>query len=83
LCLGGSPAPEPEGEPDSPPPPTRPEVPPRRPADPAFLELEQLLGDHLDTRVSISGGGAGKGRLTVEFADIADLERIYRRMTGA
>jgi ParB family transcriptional regulator, chromosome partitioning protein len=83
LRSGGSPAPEPEVEPDSPQTPTRPEVPARRPADPAFLELEQLLGDHLDTRVSISGGGAGKGRLTVEFADIADLERIYRRMTGA
>jgi len=52
-------------------------------ADPAFLELEQLLGDHLDTRVSISGGAGGKGRLVVEFADIADLERIYRRMAGA
>lgn len=55
---------------------------PRASADPAFLELESLLGDHLDTRVTISGGGAGKGRLTVDFADVADLERIYRRMVG-
>jgi ParB family transcriptional regulator, chromosome partitioning protein len=72
-------------EPDAPTPPSagaRPEPRHRPPADPAFLELEHLLGDHLDTRVSISGGGSGKGRLTVEFADIADLERIYRRMVG-
>jgi len=53
-----------------------------RQAQPGFLELEQLLGDHLDTRVSISGGATGKGRVVVEFADLADLERIYRRMAG-
>jgi ParB family transcriptional regulator, chromosome partitioning protein len=47
-----------------------------------LLELEQLLADFLDTRVSIMSG-AGKGRLTVEFADLADLERIYRRMVSA
>ena len=50
--------------------------------DPAFLELERLLSDELDTRVSISSG-AGKGRLVVEFADLADLERIYRSMVRA
>ncbi|MGK2928333.1 MAG: ParB/RepB/Spo0J family partition protein [Acidimicrobiales bacterium] len=49
--------------------------------EPGFLELEQLLADHLDTRVSISAG-AGRGRLVVEFADLADLERIYRAMVG-
>lgn len=54
-----------------------------RGVDPAVLELEQLLSDHLDTRVSISGGNGSKGRLTVEFADIGDLERIYRRMAGS
>jgi hypothetical protein len=26
--------------------------------------------------------GAGKGRMVVEFADLDDLERIYRAMTG-
>lgn len=50
-------------------------------AEPGFLELESLLADHLDTRVSIASG-AGKGKLTIEFADLADLERIYRRMVG-
>ena len=46
-----------------------------RPA--AFLELEQLLAEHLSTRVRIQMG-ANKGRLTVEFADLDDLERLYR-----
>lgn len=50
-------------------------------AEPGFLELERLLADHLDTRVSITSG-AGKGRVVVEFADLADLERIYRAMVG-
>jgi ParB family chromosome partitioning protein len=49
---------------------------------PGLLELEQLLADHLDTRVAITMG-AGRGRLTVEFADLEDLERIYRAMTEA
>ncbi|MDZ7674715.1 MAG: ParB/RepB/Spo0J family partition protein [Acidimicrobiales bacterium] len=50
--------------------------------EPGFLELEQLLSDHLATRVSISAG-AGTGKLVVQFADLADLERIYRAMVGA
>lgn len=49
---------------------------------PGLLELEQLLADHLDTRVSVTMSGK-KGRVTVEFADLDDLERIYRRMTEA
>lgn len=47
---------------------------------PGLLELEQLLADHLDTRVSVTMSGK-KGRVSVEFADLDDLERIYRRMT--
>lgn len=80
LRSGGVPDPEPTAPPDSPEKPVQRE---RSSADPAFLELESLLGDHLDTRVAIAGGGSGKGRLTIEFADLADLERIYRRMVGA
>ncbi|HEU5085212.1 MAG TPA: ParB/RepB/Spo0J family partition protein [Acidimicrobiales bacterium] len=80
LRSGDSPVPEPTPRPDSPQKATQRE---RPAADPAFLELESLLGDHLDTRVSISGGTGGKGRLVVEFADLVDLERIYRRMAGA
>lgn len=49
---------------------------------PGLLELEELLADHLDTRVQVALAGK-KGRVTIEFADLDDLERIYRRMTEA
>ncbi len=48
---------------------------------PGLLELEELLSAHLETRVKVQLGGA-RGRVVVEFADLADLERIYRVMTG-
>jgi ParB family chromosome partitioning protein len=48
---------------------------------PGLLELEHLLAEHLDTRVSVQMA-AKKGRVTIEFADLEDLERIYRAMTG-
>ena len=49
---------------------------------PGLLELEELLSTHLDTRVAIAmGGGKGsKGKVTIEFATLEDLERIYRAM---
>lgn len=50
-----------------------------RPA--ALLELEELLGDHLATRVRASSA-RGKGKLTIEYADLDDLNRIYRAMSG-
>jgi ParB family transcriptional regulator, chromosome partitioning protein len=50
-----------------------------RPA--GFVELEELLGEYLDTRVKISMGNAGKGKLTVEFGGLEDLERLYRLVT--
>ncbi|MDA8297757.1 MAG: ParB/RepB/Spo0J family partition protein [Actinomycetota bacterium] len=46
---------------------------------PGVLELEQLLADHLDTRVRVEMG-AKHGRVVVEFATLEDLERIYRVM---
>ncbi len=46
---------------------------------PGLLELEELLADHLETRVAVQMG-AKRGRISIEFADLADLERIYRRM---
>jgi ParB family chromosome partitioning protein len=49
---------------------------------PGLLELEELLGDHLETRVKVSMGGK-RGRVVVEFSDLEDLERIYRIMIGA
>jgi ParB family chromosome partitioning protein len=48
---------------------------------PGLLELEELLGDHLDTRVSISMG-ASRGKVVVEFSTLEDLERIYRIVTS-
>jgi ParB family transcriptional regulator, chromosome partitioning protein len=47
---------------------------------PGLLELESLLADHLETRVGVTMSGK-KGKIVVEFADLDDLERIYRRMT--
>ena len=48
---------------------------------PGLLELEELLADHLDTRVGVQMG-AKRGKVTIEFADLEDLERIYRRIVG-
>jgi len=50
-----------------------------RPA--ALLELERLLSDHLDTKVAVSMSGR-RGRVTVDFANLEDLERIYRVMVS-
>ena len=47
---------------------------------PGLLELEELLGDHLETRVTISMGSS-RGKVVVEFSTLEDLERIYRLMT--
>lgn len=63
---GGTPAPKPAGTTVT-----------NRPA--ALLELENLLGDHLDTRVKVTMSGK-RGRIVVEFSDLEDLERIYRAM---
>jgi ParB family chromosome partitioning protein len=49
---------------------------------PGLLELEEMLSDHLDTRVKVEMG-AKRGRVMIDFATLEDLERIYRAMTGA
>jgi ParB family chromosome partitioning protein len=46
---------------------------------PGLLELEHLLAEHLDTRVAVTMG-AKRGKVSIEFADLEDLERIYRHM---
>lgn len=48
--------------------------------EPAVLELEELLSARLETRVRVRLG-RGPGRLVVDFADLDDLERIYRIIT--
>ena len=50
-----------------------------RPA--GVLELEQLLSDRLSTSVSVELS-AKRGRILVDFADLDDLERLYRIMIG-
>jgi ParB family chromosome partitioning protein len=47
---------------------------------PGLLELEELLAAHLSTRVGVQMGPK-RGRVTIDFADLEDLERIYRRIT--
>jgi ParB family transcriptional regulator, chromosome partitioning protein len=47
---------------------------------PGLLELEGLLSDHLDTQVHVSMT-QNRGKVVVEFANLEDLERIYRVMT--
>jgi len=50
------------------------------PKDVGVLELEELLAARLETRVTVQLG-KGPGRLVVDFADLSDLERIYRVIT--
>jgi ParB family chromosome partitioning protein len=55
------------------------------PAPPALRpagmhELEELLAEHLSTRVKVQESSVG-GKVVIEFADLDDLERIYRAMT--
>lgn len=48
---------------------------------PGLIELESLLGDFLNTRIAIKMSGADKGKITIDFSTLEDLERIYRLMT--
>lgn len=49
--------------------------------DPALLELEELLSERFSTNVSVSMG-SGRGRIVIDFADVEDLERVYRILAG-
>ena len=60
--------------------PSRPVAPALR--APGLLELENLLADHLSTRVAVTMG-AKHGKITIDFADLVDLERIYHQITAA
>ena len=52
-----------------------------RPA--GLLELEDVLAEVLGTRVGIAMAPNRPGKMTIEFADLSDLERIFRIMTAA
>jgi len=47
---------------------------------PGILELEELLADHLSTKVRVDMG-SNRGKVVIEFATLEDLERIYKAMT--
>lgn len=54
--------------------------PPPRPTrlrPPGLLELERLLSDQLSTKVQVQMGSK-KGKVVIEFANLEDLERIYK-----
>jgi ParB family chromosome partitioning protein len=53
----------------------------RRTRPAGLIELEELLGDHLETRVKIRLGAGGKGTVVIDFGGLEDLERIYSVMT--
>ncbi len=46
-----------------------------RPTAPGLAELDDRLSDRLDTRVKVTLGKS-KGKIAIEFASLADLERI-------
>lgn len=52
-------------------------------ADPALTDLAHVIGEHLSTRAVVSPPtGSTRGAVRIEFADIADLERITRVILG-
>jgi hypothetical protein len=53
-----------------------------RPVAPHLADLAGRLSEHYDTRVRVDLGRR-KGRITVEFATIDDLERIVEMMDPA
>jgi ParB family chromosome partitioning protein len=58
--------------------PTRTPAPAKRrpkPHSPALAELADRLSDRFDTRVKVDLGRS-KGKITIEFATVDDLERI-------
>jgi ParB family chromosome partitioning protein len=55
---------------------------PRALRPPGVLELEELLADHLSTRVRVELR-AKRGRVVIDFATLEDLERIYQIMISA
>lgn len=60
---------------------TRPERPPRRskPVSPRLTELGDRLSERFETRVKVDLG-KNRGKITVEFASIDDLERLVTLM---
>jgi ParB family chromosome partitioning protein len=53
----------------------------QKPASPDVERLERGLREALSTKVTLNSSRKG-GRITIEFYDEDDLERIYERLTG-
>jgi ParB family chromosome partitioning protein len=82
LRLQGETSPEPaapEGEVSPTPSPSPTPRPTSALRPPGLLELEELLAEHLATRVKVAMTGR-RGKITIEFADLEDLERLYHLM---
>ncbi len=54
---------------------------PGKTREPAILELERLLSERLETTVGVSLGSK-KGKIVIDYADLDDLERIYRTIVS-
>ena len=54
----------------------------KRPVAPGLVEIADRLSDRFDTRVKVDMGRS-KGKVTIEFASMDDLERIVQVMDGA
>ena len=53
-------------------------------SDPSLAEVAHLIAEHLSTRVEVAEPTRStRGRLSIEFADLADLERIARTILHA
>jgi ParB family chromosome partitioning protein len=48
-----------------------------------LLELEGQISEYLNTRVNVKMNSNKKGSVTIEFAGLDDLERLYYLMMGA
>lgn len=48
-----------------------------------LLELESQISEYLSTRVNVRMNSNKKGAVTIEFAGLDDLERLYYLMMGA
>lgn len=54
---------------------------PSEPRSASLLELEEILSDHLDTRVHVQMSASGRGRVVIDFSGLEDLERVFRVLT--
>jgi ParB family chromosome partitioning protein len=51
------------------------------PRSASLLELEEILSEHLATRVHVQMAASGRGRVVVDFSGLEGLERVFRVLT--